>query len=64
MVKFLIYLLIFYVVYLVARTFFRIKNSLKINFKKNEKGDSQFKDVEEADYREIDDKQDKKNEQG
>lgn len=63
MIRIIIYILIFYVGYLVVRTFLRIQRSFRSSLKDKPEEENRFRNVEEADYREIDDSQEKKNNQ-
>lgn len=60
--RLIIYLLLFMVGYFIVKSFIRMQKSYREAFKKNDKKDSRYKNIEEADFREINDK-DKKNDQ-
>jgi large-conductance mechanosensitive channel len=53
MVKLIIYILVFYIIFLVIRTFKRLMSSQK-NAPRDEKIQSKYRNIEEADYKEID----------
>lgn len=53
MVKLIIYLLVFYIIFLVIRTFKRLMSSQK-SAARDEKIQSKYRNIEEADYKEID----------
>ncbi|RPI66394.1 MAG: hypothetical protein EHM47_16760 [Ignavibacteriales bacterium] len=61
--RILIYVLLFIIGYLVVKVFIGIQRSYRQAFKKNEEKKSPYKNIEEAEYREIRNDEDKKNEQ-
>jgi hypothetical protein len=53
MVRILIYAIVFFVIYLVVKTFMRMKKAVDAAFNKEDKIKSPYKNIEEADYKEI-----------